>query len=81
MNRPANKGKASKDGPRYEVMMYYFTIQAGRFKFRYDHADFAWIDMDTIITSVTLSFNASTKIYTLNREDADTLNSFVAERR
>ena len=57
-----------------------FSKVAGLNRFKYDHTDTNWIDVDSIITTVTLSFNPVTSVYTLNPEDADALNKFVTER-
>jgi hypothetical protein len=38
------------------------------------------VDMDTIISIVVLTYQSSTRIYCLSREDAASLNEFVEIR-
>lgn len=61
-------------------MLQYLSKAARLNKFKYNYNDTNWIDVDSIITTVTLSFNRVTSVYTLNHEDADALNNFVADR-
>jgi hypothetical protein len=46
-------------------------------KFKYDVSDSQWIDLDSIISTVTLSYCSVSAIYTLDQNDANSLNLFV----
>ena len=39
---------------------------------------FIWVDIDTIITTVSLNFSSSTDVYTLEKEDVLALDEIVA---
>ena len=80
LHRTDTTGKKNSNPSSLQVMLQYFSKVAGLNKFKYDHTDTNWIDVDSIITTVTLSFNSITSVYTLNHEDADALNKFVADR-
>ena len=74
------KEKASKKGnsePSHEVYLNYFSRHPGHLKFRYDHSDAKWVDIATIITTVTFTFNVGTGVYSLDSEDGDCLDDFV----
>jgi hypothetical protein len=46
-------------------------------KFKYDVSDSQWIDVDSIISTVTLSYCSVSAIYILDQNDANSLNLFV----
>jgi hypothetical protein len=46
-------------------------------KFKYDISDSQWIDMDSIISTDTVSYCSVSAIYTLDQNDAYSLNFFV----
>lgn len=52
----------------------------GRDKFKYDHTDSQWIDVDCIICTVTISYNPGNEVYCLDRNDAEQLDKFVTDR-
>jgi hypothetical protein len=81
MNRSSTSGKQSSSPCNLQVMLQYFRKCPGHLKFKYDHTDSRWIDVDTIITTVTLSYNSSTDVYTLYSEDADALNQFINDQK
>ena len=39
-------------------------------KFKYDHTNSKWIDVDCIISMVTTSYNSTNEVYTLDRNDS-----------
>lgn len=81
VNRSSTSGKQSSSPCNLQVMLQYFRKCPGHLKFKYDHTDSRWIDVDTIITTVTLSYNSSTDVYTLDSEDADALNQFINDQK
>jgi len=81
INRTAASGKKNTVTSPIQVMLQYFNKTAGLNKFKYDHSDTKWVDIECIITTVTLSYNAVNCVYTVNPEDADAMNKFVAENR
>ena len=54
-------------------MLQYFSKAAGLNKFKYEHSDTKWVDIESIITTLTLSFNSVTSIYTVDPKDVDAL--------
>ncbi len=79
LTRSGNTWKKSNSNPIIEVQMNWFSKAPGRHRFRYDHSDSKWVDIDTIITTVTLSYQKMGKVYTLNTEDAAALDDFVSK--
>ena len=61
------------------VMLSWFNKAPGQLKFKYDHSDWKWIDLDSIISTVTMSFNSNTNLYSLDPVDAASLNEFMAK--
>jgi hypothetical protein len=49
-------------------------------KFKYNHSDCKWVDVDTIISTVTLTYNAVQKLYILDPSDFASLNDFAKSR-
>ena len=64
--------------PSIEVMLLYYTKWSGHNKFNHTHSK--WIDVDCIMFTVTMSYNAINKVYTLDRIDAEEMKKFVTER-
>lgn len=62
------------------VLLNYFSKFRGHLKFKYDVTDSKWIDIDSIISSVTLTFDRTQNVYTLNDVDAQALNDFVSTK-
>lgn len=80
MNLQKTTGKECNVQCNWQVLLQYFRKVPGLNKFKYDHTDTRWIDVDTVITTVTLEYSSSTDVYTLATEDADALNEFVTSR-
>lgn len=81
LKREPQTGKKSSPLANVQCIMHYYSRALGVSKFRYNHTDSCWIDIECLITNVTLTYNADTKIYTLDPEDADNLNEYVANKR
>ena len=57
-NREVNKGKKLNfAGSCFMVYLNYFRQVSGHFKFKYDHSNSIWVDVDYIICTVTMSFD------------------------
>ena len=78
LTRSGNTWKKSNSNPIIEVQMNWFSKAHGRHKFKYDHFDPKWVDIDTVITTVTLSYK-KTKLYTLNPDDTVASDDFVSK--
>ena len=50
------------------------------FKFKYEHTDCFWIDVEAIISTVTLSRDPLTKVYEIDHVDGMALDEFVARQ-
>ena len=61
-------------------MLQYYKKHPGHNKFKYDHTDSKWIDLDYDISIVTMSYNSTNEVCTLNRNDSESLSKFVTER-
>jgi hypothetical protein len=73
-------GRRNPNNPHIVVMLQYYEKYPGRNKFKYDHTDSKWIDADCIISTVTMSYNFTNEVYTLDRNDSEQLSKFVTER-
>lgn len=71
-------GKKVSSGPTVELLLNWFKRAPGRNKFKYDATDTQWIDLDGVISTVALSFNNRTNIYSLEENDRTVLDEFVA---
>lgn len=78
--RTEESGRRNPNNPHIEVMLQYYRKYPGRNKFKYDHTDSKWIDVDCIISTVTMSYNSTNEVYTLDRNDSEQLSKFVTER-
>ena len=59
------------------VYLNYFRKVHGHFKFKSDHSDSIWIDVDSIICTVTMSFDVERDVFELDPVDENSLNEFV----
>ena len=79
-NRTAQVGKKGITLPTYMIMLAWFKKIPGQLKFKYDLSDWKWIDLDSVISTVTMSFNSNTNLYSLDPADVVSLNEFVAKK-
>ena len=68
--RTEESGRRSPNNPHIEVMLQYYNKHLCRNKFKYDHTDNKWIDIDCIISTVTMSYKITNEVYTLDRNDS-----------
>ena len=59
------------------VYLDYFRKVLGYFKFKYDHSDFIWVDVDSLICIVTMSFDVERDVFEFYPVDENFLNEFV----
>ena len=78
--RVEENGRRNPHNPHIEVMLQYYRKHLGRDKFKYDHTDSKWIDVDCIICTITMMYNSGNEVYSLDRNDVDLLNKFVTEK-
>lgn len=58
-------------------MLNWFKVAPGRNKFKYEVTDTQWINLDSVISTVALSFNCRSNVYTLDQNDREVLDEFV----
>ena len=61
-----------------QLMLNWFKSAPGRNKFKYDVTDTQWIDIDSVICIVALTYNPTNNLYTLQEKDREVLHSFVS---
>ena len=61
--------------------LYWFKKIPGLNKYKYDESDCIWVDVNSIISTVSLDYSSSNKIYTLDPTDAHSLHEFVSYQR
>lgn len=77
-NREVNKGKRTGiGGSGFMVYLNYFRQVPGFLKFKYDQTDSIWVDVDSIICTVTMSYDAQRDLFELDPVDGNSLNEFV----
>ena len=62
------------------VLLQWFISAPGRFKFKFELTDCFWIDVEAMISSVTLGRDPLTKVYEINHVDGMALDEFVARQ-
>jgi hypothetical protein len=77
--RLEDRGRRTNQNPHIEVMLQYYRKYVGRDKFKYDHTDSKWIDIDCVICNVTLAYNPQNEVYSLDRNDAEHLRQLLAD--
>lgn len=63
------------------VHLNYFSRAPGHLKFKYDLTDSIWVDLETLISSVTMSYNEHHNVYTLDANDAEALAEFISNNK
>ena len=59
------------------MYLNYLKKVPGFYRYKYDHSDSIWVDVDTIICIVTMSFNVESDVFELDHVDATLLNQFI----
>lgn len=80
--RDVNRGKRPGVGA-CTVMVYlnYFRKVPGFLKFKYDLTDSIWIDVDTIISTVTMTYDKERELFELDPVDSNSLNEFLKKNK
>ena len=63
------------------VYLHWFKKQPRVNKYKYDESDCIWVDVDVVISIVSLHYSSNTKIYTLDDVNAHSLHEFVSYQR
>lgn len=63
------------------VHLNYFSRAPGHLKFKYDLTDSIWVDLETLISSVTMTYNERQNVYTLDANDAEALAEFISSKK
>ena len=78
LNREVNKGKKSSiAGSGYMVYLIYFIKVPAHFKFKYDRSYSIWVDVHSIICTLTMSFDVEKDVFELDLADGNSLNGFI----
>jgi len=78
--RTEESWRRNPNNPHIKVMLQYYRKYPSRNKFKYDHTDSKWIDVDCIISTVTTSYNSTNEVYTLDRNDLEQLFKFITKQ-
>ena len=63
--------------PHIEVVSQYYRKYSSPNKFKYDYINSKWIDVDCVISTVTMSYKFTHEVYTLDMSDFEQLSKFV----
>ena len=73
-------GRQVSSSSSIEVMLNWFKSAPGRNKFKYEVTDTQWIDIDSIICVIALSYNPINNVYSLLDNDRQILDDFVSTK-
>ncbi len=62
------------------VLLSWFNKSCDNFKFKYDVIDIKWVDIDSIIFTITMNYEKEKYIYQLDCHDATSLDEFVTNK-
>lgn len=61
--------------------MFNWFTRSGKGKFKYDLCDPQWVDLDCVISTISLSITPSNpNVYNLHQHDANLLDDFVKNK-
>jgi len=63
------------------VYLNYFRKVLGFFKFKYDHTNSIWVDVDTIICTMSMLYDLEKILFVLDLVDGNSLNEFVDKQK
>jgi hypothetical protein len=63
--------------PAAQVLLKWFSKGLGRNKFKFNATDTQWIDVEAIISIVTMKLNATMGVYTITKDDRIALDEFL----
>jgi hypothetical protein len=67
-------GKKGSSSPSIQIMLNWFKSVSGRNKYKYDVTDTQWIDIESVICIMALSFKSNSNVYTLQQTDRQVLD-------
>ena len=73
LNKPSSNGKKIGSSCNIMVLLYWFSKARGSLKYKYDALNSKWIDVDSIISTVTMTYQPSSKLYALDSNDVECL--------
>ena len=73
MSRLVTTAKRTTNGPTTMVLLNCFSKCKGNLKFKCHSSDYKWIDLDSVISAASLSYNAGTKLYNVDLANATCL--------
>jgi hypothetical protein len=80
LNKPAGSGKKVASNYIVMVLLNWFQIVPGHFKYKYTGSDSQWIDLEAVISIVSMTYNSRTNVYMLDDTDAQGLEEFVRNK-
>ena len=78
-NRMVTKKSAS--GPIVKVRLNWFSKTTSSLRFKYNHSKCKWVDVDSIILTIMLSYNPAQRMYVLDEVDFHSLIEFVDSKK
>jgi hypothetical protein len=78
-NRPTVVAKRAAGRATEEVMLNWFSKPSGCRKFTHDCTNTTWVDVDSIVYTVCMSYDKQSNVYWLDANDYDNLNDFVKD--
>jgi hypothetical protein len=80
MNKPNAVTKKPIGGLVIMVLLNWFSKSHGNLKFKYDVIDTNWMDVDSIISIVTMNYENEKNICWLDYIDVTSLDEFVINK-
>jgi len=72
-------GKKVSSTLSIQIMLNWFKSTPRRNKYKYDVTNMQWIDIESVICIIALSFNSHNNVYTLRENDRQVLDEFVSK--
>lgn len=71
MNKPSTATRTANVEPIIMVMLNWFSYPTSNLKFKFASSDTNWVDLDSIISTCTLTYEAATNLYWLDHKGVD----------
>jgi hypothetical protein len=80
MNRPNAAARKASGGAILKVMLNWFSKPTTSRRFKYNSIDTTWVDVDSIISTVSLSYEEASDVYWLDVDDYKNMCDFVKDK-
>lgn len=80
MNKPSMATRSANAEPIIMVMLNWFSDPTSNLKYKFSSSDTNWVDVNSIISTCSLTYEATSNLYWLDHKDVDSSDDFVANK-